>query len=247
MKKAVIFWILALSGIVADVKLAVAANMSYAMPSLIKAFEHTFPSAKITYSIGSSGKLTAQILHGAPYDLFFSADMKYPQALYDANMTLGKPLIYAQGALALLSGTPREFKDWIKLLTGKSIRKIAIANPKSAPYGAAAKEALEQVNLYVLLKKKFVYGESVSQTVTYATKAADIGIVAASSLYAPQMKGYKKGVHWQKIASDLYTPIDQGMVLLGHAKGNADAQAFYRFMQSSEAKKILYRYGYGVR
>jgi molybdate transport system substrate-binding protein len=227
-----------------ETKLAVAANMSYVIKPLIDAFAKEHPQSQIGYTIGSSGKLTAQIMHGAAYDLFFSADMKYPKALWDANKTLGIPVIYAKGALALFSISPRDFSKGLSLLEDPRISRIAIANPLTAPYGAAAKEALQQVQLYEKLKGKFVYGESIAQTVTYATRAADIGIIAASVLYAPHMKQYHQGKHWIAVDPELYRPIDQGMVLLRDAKDNTEAKAFFDFMQSDGAKEILQSYGY---
>ena len=243
-------WIIAVFGMAVmlygDTKLAVAANMSYVITPLIKAFGQIDPDAKISYIVGSSGKLAAQIMHGAPYDLYFSANMTYPQRLYKAKMTLTKPVIYAKGSLAILSSEPREFSKGISLLKEPSIEKIAVANPLTAPYGAAAAEALKRAGVYDVLKEKFVYGESIAQTITYATKAADIGIIAASALYAPKMKHYKEGVHWIKVAPSLYRQIDQGMVLLKHAKENKDAKAFWNFMQSDGAKAILTSYGYSL-
>ncbi len=230
----------------ADTRLAVAANMSYVITPLIAAFQQEHPDAKISYVVGSSGKLAAQIMHGAPYDLYFSANMTYPQRLYDAKMTVTKPVVYAKGSLAILSSEPREFSKGISVLKEPSIKKIAVANPVTAPYGAAAAEALKHAGLYDALQEKFVYGESIAQTITYATKAADIGIIAASALYAPEMRHYKEGVHWIKLAPSLYKPIDQGMVLLKHAKEDEDAKAFWGFMRSDKAKVILTSYGYSL-
>ena len=227
-----------------DITIAVAANVSYAIKPLIKAFNVTHPQTKVHVILGSSGKLTAQIMHGAPYDLFMSADMKFPKHLEEAIMTVEAPVVYAQGALAILSQKERNYCAEIFVLKNPDIKKIAIANPKTAPYGVASVEALKNAKLYHKLKKKFVYGESISQTFIYATTAADIGIVAKSSLYAPKMKHYKEAIHWSEVDETLYTPIAQGMVLLKRAKDNAEAKAFYAFMLSSQAKEILYEFGY---
>ncbi len=229
-----------------DITIAVAANVSYAIAPLKKAFEEVYPKTNVKVIHGSSGKLTAQISHGAPYDLFLSANMKYPQHLYEANLTLGKPVIYAQGALAILSNEACDLKKGLAVFKDASIKKIAIANPKTAPYGVAAKEALEHAKLYTLLQEKFVYGESISQTVIYATSAADVGIIAKSSLYAPQMLHYKEGTQWVDVNASLYTPIDQGMVILKRAKEKPEAKAFYDFMLGKRAKEILTSYGYKV-
>ena len=228
------------------ITIAVAANVSYAIKPLIKAFNTSNPETKVNVILGSSGKLFAQITHGAPYTLFMSANMKYPNTLYKNGMTITKPVIYAQGALAMLSQKERNYSAKIEVLTRPDIKKIAIANPRTAPYGVAAAEALKNAKLYKKLEKKFVYAESISQTVTYATTAADIGIVALSSLYAPQMLQYKENTHWAEVEESLYTPIDQGMVILKKAKDNVEVKAFYDFMLSKRAKEILTSFGYKV-
>ena len=228
------------------ITIAVAANVSYAIKPLIKAFNTSNPETKVNVILGSSGKLFAQITHGAPYTLFMSANMKYPNTLYKNGMTITKPVIYGQGALAMLSQKERNYSAKIEVLTRPDIKKIAIANPRTAPYGVAAAEALKNAKLYKKLEKKFVYAESISQTVTYATTAADIGIVALSSLYAPQMLQYKENTHWAEVEESLYTPIDQGMVILKKAKDNVEVKAFYDFMLSKRAKEILTSFGYKV-
>ena len=228
------------------IRIAVAANVSYAIVPLVEAFKLEHPETNIELILGSSGKLTAQIKHGAPYDLFLSANMRYPQALYEADMSLDKPRLYAQGALALLSVKARQNWHALTVLQSPEIKKIAIANPKTAPYGVATVEALKNAGVYETLKDKFVYGESISQTIIYATTAADIGIVAKSSLYAPQMLKYKQGIHWSDVDERLYAPIDQGMVMLKQAEANAEVKAFYDFMLSAKAKEILRSFGYKV-
>jgi len=228
------------------IRIACAANVSYAIAPLVEAFKLEHPETNIELILGSSGKLTAQIKHGAPYDLFLSANMRYPQALYEADMSLDKPRLYAQGALALLSVKARQNWHALTVLQSPEIKKIAIANPKTAPYGVATVEALKNAGVYETLKDKFVYGESISQTIIYATTAADIGIVAKSSLYAPQMLKYKQGIHWSDVDERLYAPIDQGMIMLKQAEANAEVKAFYDFMLSAKAKEILRSFGYKV-
>ena len=230
-----------------QIRIAVAANVSYAIEDLKKAFYIEHLETKVQVIFGSSGKLTAQIKNGAPFDLFMSANMQFPKRLYDENLTHTKPVVYAQGALAILSKKKRNYSADIFVLEDSDIQKIAIGNPKTAPYGAAAKEALEEARLYDKVKKKLVFGESISQTLTYVRTAADIGIIAKSSLYAPQMSMYKEAIHWSDVDEDLYTPIDQGMVILKEAQGNAEVKAFYDFMLSDEAKVILKKFGYKVK
>jgi len=229
-----------------EIKVAVAANVSYAINDLVKTFNSTHPHTKIHVILGSSGKLTAQIKHGAPFDIFMSADMKYPQSLYEDSLSVSKPKIYARGTLALFSSIKRHYERKLFVLTDANIKKIAIANPKTAPYGIAAKEVLIHAKLYEKLKEKFVYGESISQTVLYAKSATDIGIIATSALYAPQMKAYKEHIHWIEVDTSFYTPIKQGIVILKEAKENIEVKAFYDFMLGAQAKAILEQYGYKV-
>lgn len=229
-----------------EINIAVAANVSYAMDELKKVFNIQNPDTKVNVTLGSSGKLTAQIKNAAPYQLFMSANMKYPQALYEEGLAITKPLVYAQGALAYFSVKERNYCAEINVLKEPDVQKIAIANPKTAPYGTAAVEALKNAKLYDTLKEKFVYGESIAQTVIYATTAADIGIIAKSSLFSPQMAHFKEAIHWSDVDEKLYTPIDQGIVILKKGENNSEVKAFYDFMLGTEAKTILKSFGYTV-
>ena len=226
------------------INIAVAANVSYAMPKLIKEFNKFYPDTKVRVTLGSSGKLTAQINHGAPFGLFMSANMKYPKSLYKHSLATTKPVIYARGSLALLSNKKRDFSNGIDLLKDKNIRSIAIANPKTAPYGKAAIQAIKNANIFNEIKNKFVYAESISQTVSYTVTASDVGLIAKSSLYSPNMKQFKKDVNWGEIDPKLYTPINQGIVILRYAKSNKEIKAFYDFILSKKAKQIFREFGY---
>lgn len=226
------------------INIAVASNVSYAIPALVKEFRKEHPATKVNVILGSSGKLTAQILHQAPFHLFMSANMKYPQSLYDQKVAITKPIVYAKGSLALLSNNQRSFKHGIKLLQSKLVKRIAIANPKTAPYGIATIEALKNIDIYDGIKEKIIYSESISQTVSYTIMAADVGIIAKSSLYSPKMKRFVKNLHWIDVDSNLYTPIDQGIVLLNKSRENKEVKVFYDFILSKKAKEIFKRYGY---
>ncbi len=230
------------------ITIAVAANVSYAINDLIKEFNNKNTNVKVNIILGSSGKLTAQITHGAPYDLFMSANMKYPNSLYHNEYAIKKPKVYAKGSLAVFSTKKINFTEKLsKILQSSKIRQIAIANPKTAPYGIASFEALKNVNTFEKIKSKFVYGESISQTISYALRATDIGIIAKSSLFSSKMKQYKENIHWKEIDKSLYTPINQGIVLLKHAKDNKEASSFYDFILSKKAKNIFKEYGYLVK
>ena len=248
MKKIVLALTFLCSSIFAGtINIAVAANVSYAINELISEFNKTNQDTKIEVVLGSSGKFTTQIQNGAPFDIFLSADMKFPETLEKENLTTTKPVIYAQGSLAMLSIKPLDFSKGIALVTNKSIEKIAIANPKTAPYGTASIEALKNANLLEKIENKFVYAESISQAVTYAITAADVGFIAKSSLYDEKMSKYKENINWISIDPKLYTPIDQGIVVLKRAKNNKEAHAFYNFILSKEAKDIFLKFGYLVK
>lgn len=224
------------------IKIAIAANVSYASDELIAEFNKEYPDTKVQLTLGSSGKLTAQIKNGAPFDMFMSANMDFPNALYKEGIAITEPIVYAQGGLALFSTKKVDFSKGIDVVLDESIDKVAIANPKTAPYGKASMEALNSANIDI--KSKLVYAESISQAVSYAMLG--IGFIAKSSLYSPKMTAYKEGVDWIVVDSKLYTPINQGVVILKNAKENKEVKAFYDFILSSKAKEIMKRYGYLV-
>lgn len=244
--KKLLFFIFILGSITqaSSINLALAANVSYAIDDLILAFHKQHPQIKVNVTLGSSGKLTTQVMHGAPYDILMSANMNYPAKLYERKLTLTKPLIYAKGSLILLSNKKRDFTKGLHLLEDKSIKTIAVANPKTAPYGIATKEFLRNAKLYNTLQKKFVYGESVSQTVVYTATVTDIGFIAKSALYSPKLQEFMQRKYWIDLDTKLYTPIKQGIVLLKHAQNNAEAKLFYHFILSENAKQIFQKYGY---
>ena len=227
-----------------NINIEVAANVSYAMDELSAAFEKQYPNISVKSTIGSSGKLSAQIMHGAPYGLFLSANMLYPQKLYEHGFATSKPRVYAQGALAYLSTKNIDFTKPTTMLTQKSIHKIAIANPKTAPYGKAAQEFLQNSHLYSKLRPKLIYGESIAQTLFFTLNAADIGIVAKSALLSKNMKTIGKKTKSLDVDPSLYTPIQQGLVLLSLSKQEPAYQLFYAFLFTPAAQKIFLQFGY---
>ncbi len=227
-----------------SINVAVAANVSYAVVDIKKEFVKIYPDINVKIILGSSGRLTAQIKNGAPFDIFMSANMKYPRLLYKDGFTLSEVKVYAEGALAYLSNKKQDFSKGLTLLLDKNIKKIAIANPKTAPYGNASFEALRNANLLKKVQAKFVYGESISQTLSFTIVATDIGFVAKSLLYSQKMKHYKEGKYWAEVDSSLYTPIQQGIVIIKQTKINTAAKKFYEFVLSQKAKKIFSSYGY---
>jgi molybdate transport system substrate-binding protein len=250
-KKMLFFFMLALPtlSIFAQSKLtvAVAANMQYTIQELITAFNQT-NKTKIDVVLGASGKLTQQILNGAPFDIFISADAAFPQKLADNHFTLEVPKVYAQGLLVLWSVKPtvQPAKD-LKLLVSPGIKSIAIANPKTAPYGSAAAAILKKYNLYSIVSSKLVTGESITQTSQFiATQNADIGFTAKAIVISNEMKGKGK---WVELNPGDYPPIEQAAALLKHAheSNETEAKNFYNFLYSAKAKTIYNKFGYIVK
>lgn len=239
-----IFFLLLLSGCNSDQQekllIATAANMQFAMEELCEAFAAETGIACHPV-ISSSGKLTAQITAGAPYSVFVSADMKYPEKLAQEGFTLAPPQIYATGQLIFWSMNLDSITP--SILTSENVKHIAIANPKTAPYGKAAIDYLKTHNLYNAVEHKLVYGESIAQVNQFVTThSVDIGITALSVVSTP---GQKRQGKWQKLATNGYQPIQQGIVLLkSEANTEKKAELFYAFLFSEKAQAILQAHGY---
>lgn len=224
--------------------IAASANMQYAMEELIDRFtEESGISCELI--VGSSGKLTAQIVEGAPFDLFFSADMKYPQEIFNKGLASVPPRIYAYGYLVFWSlDEDRELNR--QGLLSDEVRHIAMANPETAPYGRAAVELLKGMRVYDRIQTKLVFGESIAQTNQFILSGtAEVGLTARSVVSSPGARG--KG-QWKEADQTLYEPIAQGLV---HLKGrNLEkeqwAQSFDDFLQSDTAIDILHKFGYGL-
>lgn len=222
---------------------AVAANVKFAFGELQQAFTRE-TGIPVRAAFGSSGKLTAQIESGAPFDVFLSANMKYPRALYDKKLATAEPKIYASGVLVLWSMKPLDLTRGMPLLVDPAVEKIALANPTLAPYGREAVKALDHFKLRGAVEKKLVYGESISQTSQYIDSGAvDVGFTAKSIVLAPKVKGHG---HWVEVPRDSYQPISQGVVILKHGEdGNAEAsKRFVTFLASPAARDIFRKYGY---
>ncbi len=240
-----VFVFLSSAAVFADLTVAVAANVQYTFEELKTAFEKK-TGISVKAVIGSSGKFTAQIENGAPFDVFLSADMDYPITLYKEGLTVNAPKIYAYGALVIWTMTDVDLSGGIEVLADANVKKIAIASPKTAPYGRQAVNALKHYDLYAQVGKKLVYGESIAQANQFiTTKAADVGITAKSVVLAPQLKD--KG-QWIDVPKESYEPIAQGVVILKHAeRGKMDeANKLVDFISSGEAGEIFKKYGYAL-
>ena len=195
--------------------------------------------------MGSSGSLTVQIKNGAPYDVFLSADMTFPENLYKEGFSAKAPEVYAYGSLVICSTSDIGFENWERMLLSARIKKIAIANPLIAPYGKAAEEALKQKGVWNDVQSKIVQGESIAQVNTYITTGVvDVGFTTQSLI--KDAEGKTK-LYWKAIDPKNYTPIKQGMIIIKQTKQAESAEKFYQYMLSLAAKAILKEYGYGVQ
>lgn len=226
-----------------NLNIATAANMQFVMQELTEVFTQD-TGIKCDIIVSSSGKLTAQILEGAPYDVFVSANIKYPNKLFEQGFTASKPKIYAFGKLVIWTMNTQlvpEFKSFEK----KHIKHIAMANPKTAPYGMAALEVLKNKGIYNKISKKLVFGESISQTNQFIISyAAEIGITSKSIVLSEKLD--EKGL-WKEVDQSLYTPIKQGVVVIKNENNHLEkAQGFVDFLFSDKGKEILNKFGYEV-
>jgi len=229
-----------------DFTVAAAADLQFAMQDIATQFQQqTGKSVKLIY--GSSGNFFQQIQNGAPFDMFFSANLDYPKKLDAAHLVEnGSYYEYAQGKIVVW--VPNDSKlniaSGLKSLVDPAINKIAIANPAHAPYGQAAEAALRKEGIYDQVKNKFVLGENISQAASFVVSgSADIGIVALSLALAPNMKD--KG-RYTEIPADDYPPIQQACVILNSSKNKDAARQFLQFLKTPEVSSKLKSYGFAL-
>lgn len=228
-----------------SITIAVAANVQFAFHDIQAAFTRD-TGIDIQTIIASSSKLTAQVRCGAPFDVFLSADMDYPRILFKEGLAGSQPIVYAYGTLVLWTLSDLDLTPDLKVLTNPKVNKIAIADPKLAPYGRAALQALKHYRIVDAVRAKAVFGENVSQVNQYIySQSVTAGFTAKSVVLSPSMHG--KG-RWITVPPDSYQPIAQGVVILKHGSDNAetDCARFIRFLASAKARKILADYGYGL-
>ena len=229
-----------------EVKIVAASDLTYALKELKKRYLATHTDDKISLSLGSSGKAYTQILHGAPYDIYFSADMGYVEKLYKRGFTAEKPKVYAYGRIGIWVPKSKgiDANRGIDTLLNPKIKKISIANPRHAPYGRAAVDALKNRGIYNKISDKLILGENVSQAVQFAMSGASDAAVAPLSLVSStQMKN--SGTFYL-FPSDWHKPIIQGYALLKKSEKNGSAKAFEEFVNSPEARKIFEKYGFKI-
>ena len=228
------------------VTVAAASDLTFAMNEVVANFEKA-TGCTVRLSLGSSGNFLTQIENGAPFDVFFSADIAYPQKLESEGLAApGSTYLYAIGKIVLWTrnGSGVDVRKGFSVLRDPSVRKLAIANREHAPYGRAAEQALRKAGVYDAVKDRIVLGENISQTAQFVESGnADAGILAMSLILSPTMKD--KGRVWE-IPENLYTPIRQGAVAIGAAKNPQGARQFLDYIKTPATAAILQRYGFAL-
>lgn len=223
------------------VTIAAASDLRSAMDEIIQAYKKQTSDASIEAIYGSSGNIYNQITNGAPYDLFFSADIAYTEKLKSAALTLTDPQVYGFGRIVLWSAS-LDVSKGLKCLTEKQNIKIATGNPNHAPYGKRAVESLKYYQLYEKVKKQIIFGENISQAAQFCLSGnADAGLLALSLVLSPPM--INRGKYFL-IDEHSHHPLEQAFVILKHAKENKQAFAFANFLTSQTARSIFEKYGF---
>jgi molybdate transport system substrate-binding protein len=224
--------------------IAAASDLIYCLEDLNSAFQKAHPKVAIKTSTGSSGNFFAQIQNGAPFDLFLSADLKYPKELIKAGLADSSSLtLYAIGRIVLWTVKPNiDLTHGLQILRDAKVKKLAIANPEHAPYGRAAKAALEHYKMWPAIQEKIVLGENIAQTAQFVqTGNVEAGIVALSLVASPKLTNVGK---FYEIPEASYPRLEQAAVLTKRGKENPVAGAYLQFIRSEQARTIFDRYGF---
>lgn len=226
------------------VNVAAAANLRYVLEDIKTAYLKTSPKTKVNLTFGSSGTLVQQIANGASFDFFLAADNEFPLKLKEKGLTVGPMTTYAFGKLVLYSTTLDVEQMGLDALQNPSVKKIAVANPETAPYGERSVELLKKLGLYEKAKAKLVIAENISQAAQYAfTGNAEIGFMALSLALAPEMAG--KGSCFV-VPAKWYKPVEQACILIKTPTLNTGAAKFRAFVLSKATKPIWEKFGYTV-
>lgn len=230
-----------------EVNVAVASNFKSTLQKISNDFK-VATGHDLKISSASSGKIFAQIKHGAPYDVFLSADEKLPDQLVRDKLASSESThIYALGKLVLIANL-KTSRGCENIISSNRLKHLAIANPEIAPYGLAAKQVLQKLDLWQQLQPRIVMGENAAQTLLFvSTKNADAGFVPQSMLHMALNRGKTMdGVCVWSVPTDMYAPIKQKMVLLNKAKDKSAALMFIQYMQSAAAREIIKASAYDV-
>ena len=224
-----------------------AANFRLPIEKIRDRFRQSNQNSKIKLVFGSSGQLAAQILHGAPFDIFLAADEKRPLSVHKAGLSASEVIPYAIGNLVLFSPKPRPLQNIADALSGPGVHWIAIANPDLAPYGQASLEVIRNLGIFEPMKSKLVFSENIMQAAQFSLTATDLGFLSKSLLELDALRSFdREGTHWMGIDPDLHSPIVQGLLLLKKGAEKRLAKSFFRFIQSKDSSQILLDSGYSI-
>jgi molybdate transport system substrate-binding protein len=234
--------LLALPAHAEKITIAAAADLKFAMDEIVAGFRKANPGDEVDVIYGSSGKFHTQIQQGAPYDLYFSADIAFPRELARKGLAASEVRPYALGRIVLWSARPDATRMTLASLLDPAITRVAIANPKHAPYGKRAEEALRAAGLWEKVEPKLVYGENIAHTAQFVqTGNAQVGIIALSLAFNPELAS--KGGYWL-IPDGLHEPLEQGYIITQRGADKALAERFAAYMASEPARAIMRAYGF---
>jgi len=225
------------------VTIAAASDLVFCLERINTAFLRAHPGAKLKLSFGSSGNFFAQIKHGAPFDVFLSADVAYPRQLADGGAAVSETLTrYAIGRIVVWTARTDLDLSGVSALAQPGIKRLAIANPAHAPYGRAAREALQHAKIWEDVQPRLVLGENISQTAQFVqTGNADAGIVALSLVLSSKLKNVGRYV---EIPESMHAPLEQAAVLTTHGRENPLARAYLTFLGTADARAIFDEFGF---
>ena len=235
--------LLQVTGVQAEkITIAAAADLKFALDEIASAFRQANPADEVEIIYGSSGKFHTQIVQGAPYDLYFSADIFFARKLASEGLAASPVTMYAVGRIALWSAELDASKMALTELGDTRIKRVAIANPKHAPYGKRAEEALRASGLWEKVEPKLVYGENIAHAAQFVqTGNAQVGIIALALAISPELS--KLG-GYSLIPAHLHQPLEQGFIITKRAKTNGLAKRFADYMGSTSARSVMARYGF---
>lgn len=222
--------------------IAAASDLRFALDEVISEYRKAHPDHEVAVIYGSSGKMTTQIINGAPFDIFFSADISFPQRLHAEGLAATEPAVYAIGRIVIWSNTlDASALTLADLATDARIRRIAIAQPTHAPYGLRAQEAMQATGVWQAVQRKLVFGENIAHTAQMVESgAAEVGIIALSLARFPELA--RHGHHL--IDDALHAPLTQGYIVTTRGARKVGPTAFAAFMETEAAHAIMARYGF---
>lgn len=225
---------------------AAAANISAVEAPLKEAFSKKNPGMSLQFTFGASGTLVTQILNGAPFQAFLSADRAFAQKVVDSGLATGPVKTYAVGKLIFLATKPVDLSKGMAVLLDPAVAQYASSNSETAPYGKAATDALVAAGLWERVKSKQVTAQNIAQALQFTLTATNFGFVSKSALYAKDVTPFnQEGKFWFEVDPKLYDPIEQGFVVLKSAESLPEGKAFTAFLGSVEAHKVFEAFGYG--